>query len=290
MFEWSDAKVFLAAYRGGSLSAAARALDVEQTTVGRRLTALEKSLGAHLFDRTSTGLKPTEEADAIQPRFEAMESEALAMEREVTGRESEVAGPVRLTVPDIYGPVVVAPLLVELLQAQPRIQLELIADNRNLNLSRREADLAVRMSPSTQVGLIVRQIGTVGSGLYASKRYLERKGRPRGFAFEGHDFIVYDDSYQPEPEVTWYLQHARAGRILMRTNTSRAFLGAARAGGGLAIIPEYLAAPYPELVQVLPPAKVVRRTVWLVMHRDLRRAARIRAVADFLVKKLGSAR
>jgi DNA-binding transcriptional LysR family regulator len=284
-FDWSDARVFLAIERCGSLSAAGRQLRVEQSTVGRRLASLEAQLGARLFDRTPEGYLLTGSGERLLAHAEAMEAEALAAEREVGGDEERLAGVVRLTAPQLFGAAFVVPLLAGFRRAQPDVVVELVADNTTLSLSRREADLALRLHRPTQPLLVTRRLADVATTLYGSETYLAARGRPRRDLADlgAHDLVDYDDSYQPDLEVRWLRKYARAARVVFRANSAQAMLSAVEAGMGLALLPCYAADRVPGLVRVGPAKEVVVRGLWLVLHRDLRHAARIRALADWLV-------
>ena len=162
VFDWNDARYFLAIARGRSLSAAGRSLQVQQSTVGRRLATLETDLGARLFDRTPDGYLLTQSGEALLSHAERMEDEALSAERALLGREGRIAGLVRLTAPQAFGNGFVVPLLARLREEQPEILVELVADNANLSLTKREADLALRFGRPRQPLLVIRRLGGRG--------------------------------------------------------------------------------------------------------------------------------
>jgi len=192
VFDWNDARYFLAISRLGSLSAAARHLRVQQSTVGRRLAALEAALAARLFERTPDGYVPTGAGEALVQRAERIEAEALAAERELAGREGRVAGSVRVTAPQAFGFGFVVPLLAKLHAEQPDVLVELVADNSALNLSRREADLALRIGRPLQPHLVMRKLSDIADGLYASRAYLERHGPVRADDLSRHAYVNFD--------------------------------------------------------------------------------------------------
>jgi DNA-binding transcriptional LysR family regulator len=285
VFDWNDTRFFLAVARARSLSGAGRTLKVEQSTVGRRLQALETALGARLFDRTPAGHLLTTAGEALLARAERIEDEALSAERALLGREGRVAGEVRMTTPQAFGNLVIAPLLAELHAQQPEIVVELLADNANLSLTKREADLAMRLGRPQQPLLIIRRLGAVANGIYASRAYLARRGRPRGGDLTGHDVVDYDDSYLQKQAISWFHQHTRGGRRTVRVNNSHGLAAAIQAGMGLGPLPCWLGDGTPGLERVMPAQGFVQ-DLWLVLHRDLRYVARIRAVADFFVAGL----
>lgn len=283
MFDWNDTRYFLAVHRARSLSAAGRLLQIDQSTVGRRLASLEQALGVRLFDRTPDGYILTSAGERLLPRLEAIEQEMHSIDRDLAGRESSLSGAVRLTAPDAFSSRLLTPLLADFCRCHPEITIELLADNRTVSLSKREADLALRLARPKQPLLFTRQVAEVGSALYAARSYLTRHGNKRQPGFAGDDFIGFDETFQPELEVSWLSRHARAARLVYRANSTHAQLSAATAGIGIALLPCYLAADVPELTEILPSSQVVTRSLWLVVHRDLRRAARIRAISDFLI-------
>jgi DNA-binding transcriptional LysR family regulator len=284
MFEWDDARYFLAIHRKGSLSAAARQLGVNQSTVGRRLIALEEELGAHLFIRTRDGYRIAPAGERLLPRAERMEDEATAIAREITGQVTSLTGGICITTADLFGARIVAPLLVAFHERYPEIDLELDADNRLRSLSKREADMAVRVGGTLEAGLAVRKLGEFSNAAYASRQYIERRGRPREGDWASHDFIGYSDPLIRTGESQWVEERAAKGRVVLRTINTLAQVTAAAAGMGIAVLPCYAGDVEPGLVRVAPPTKCVQHPIWLVVHEDVRHAARIRACSDFLAE------
>jgi DNA-binding transcriptional LysR family regulator len=286
MFDWNDARFFLAVARAGSLSAAARALKVQQSTVGRRLTALEEALDARLFERTPDGYVLTAAGESLRARTERIEDEALSAERELQGQEARIAGVVRLTTPQAFGNIFLAPLLARLRAEQPDILVEVVAENATLSLTKREADLAMRTGRPRQPLLVMRRLAPLANGLYASRAYLDRRGRPRGRDLAGHDHIEYDETYHGRSEIVWYAQLCRGGRCTLRVNGSHGMAGAIESGLGVGVLPCWMGDQMACLERVLPD-EVFAEDIWLVMHRDLRHVARIRAVTEFFTRELG---
>jgi DNA-binding transcriptional LysR family regulator len=284
-FVWDDARFFLAVYRGGSLSSAARAMRVNQSTVGRRIAALEQALGVRLFAKTPEGYEATPDGERLLPHAERMEEETLAVGRELAADRTRLPGLVRVTSSDGFGARVLTRILVELRDQHPEIDVEVIADNRLLSLGRREADISLRFARPSEALVVGRRLVDFGQALYASQAYLQRRGRPHPPDFAGHDFIGFNLP-PTTPEVVWLTHAAREARIVFSTNSTFAQLEATLAGVGLAMLPCYLADPEPSLVCLLPPEQVVMRALWMVIHRDLQHSARVRACADFIVKAL----
>jgi DNA-binding transcriptional LysR family regulator len=284
VFDWNDARYFLAIARGRTLSAAGRSLKVQQSTVGRRLAALEDALGARLFERTPEGYLLTGAGEAMLAHAERIEDEALSAERSLLGREGRIAGEVRVTAPQAFGNQFVAPLLARLHAEQPEIVVELVADNANLSLTKREADLALRLGRPQQPLLVIRRLGEVANGLYAARSYLARRGHPAR-DLVGHDYVDYDETYLQRQAVAWFRRRARGGRCTARVNGSHGIAAAVAAGLGVGPLPCWLGDGTPGLERVLP-AEGWDQELWLVLHRDSRHIARVRAVAEFFVREM----
>lgn len=285
MFDWDDARVFLAVVRQRTFSAAGRALGVQQSTIGRRLAAFEARLGARLFERVSGGHLLTPAGQTLLVRAERMESEALSAERILIGSERRSAGVVRITAPQAFGDLFLVPLLAQVQAEHPDILVELIADNANLNLTRREADIALRLGRPKQPLLVARRVGVVAHGLYASRAYLARRGLPEGEDLTGHQFVDYDDTYLQKQELAWFRQRLRGARCALRTNGTHGRAAAVGAGLGIGALPCWLGDAAENLVRVLPGERFAQ-DLWLVVHRDMRRLARVRAVSGVLIREL----
>ena len=282
VFSWDDMRYLLALHRTGTLSAAARSLRVAQTTVGRRLVALEAALDARLFDRTRDGFRLNAAGRTIMPTAERMERDALTLVARVGGRDSRAEGRVRITAPEVLGSRLVTPRLTELYAVHPGLEVELLADNRVYDFGRREADLAIRLAPPREGHLAARRLGELAYGLFASPQYLAARGRPDDGVLDGHDLIVSSVPYDTTPDQRWLRARAAGARSSFRSTSILAMLEAARAGLGIAMLPCWLAAMEPSLQEIWPEAHT-RREVWLVIRKDVRRHARTRVVADFVV-------
>lgn len=275
--DWEDVRVFLALAEQGSLSAAARRLDVDHTTVARRLAALEATLGVRLADRLPRAVSLTEAGRRFAARAAGMRDEAFALQRLARGLDAAEGGAVRVSAPPVFARVVVAPRLGELRRRHPGIVLDLIADQAFADLDRSEADLALRLSRPEPRGLIGRKLGEMRFGVYAAPDYLERP--PAAWEFVAHDRMP------PElPQEAW-LEEFRDGRpVTFRSNDNGILAAAARAGVGVALLPRYLAEAEPGLVALNPGRPLPSREIWLAVHDDVRRAPRVRAVIDFLAE------
>lgn len=284
---WDLYGAFLAVMQHRSLSGASRALGVAQPTVRRQIESLEAQLGVSLFTRSPNGLLPTELAKATVPHAEAIAASARAFVRAASAPADREAGTVRVTSSEMVGAEVLPAILARLSIKHPQIQIELVLDDRNQDLLRREADVAVRMIAPTQKGLVQRRAGTIELGFFASEAYVTRRGVPeKASALSEHALIGPDRSRAMLDGL------GRAGLALgprdfvLRTDSTIAQLAAVRAGVGIGVAQLPLArAPVP-LVRVLPRVRFTL-DAWVVTHEDLKGLARVRVVIDHLARELG---
>jgi DNA-binding transcriptional LysR family regulator len=280
MLNWDDLHTFVVLAREGTLSAAARALGVDHVTVARRVVALEAASGLKLVDRRARLYLLTEDGKRIAALAAPMEQTAFAVERAARGAAPGLSGEVAISAPPSLANALIAPRLIELRRQHPGIHIKLIGEKRSASLSRREADLALRLSRPVEPGLIARKIGHFGFSLYGAPSYL-KETPPHAFAF-----IAYDASMDEAPQQVWLKSIIGKREIVLRTSDLENQAAAARAGVGLAALPHFLGDGEPQLARYDSKAGEVRRDVWLVVHRDLRRAPAIRAVMEFLVRCL----
>lgn len=278
--DWNDLRYFLAVARTGSLSAAARDLRVSQATIGRRIQALEAALGGVFFERLNTGYVLTSAGRQIQNRAEAAEAAVLAVARGADAERGSLDGSVRLATGEALASHLIAPHMPAFRTAYPALQIEFVTGIRAVSLSRREADLALRLIRPDEGDHIRRRVGQVGFGLYAASSLMEARPdiRENPWAF---DFIGWDASMQDTPMAEWTKEQALS-RIVTTTTSMNVQLALVRQGVGTAILPCFVADTIPELVRLVDPAGVGSLDLWLVAHRDLSRAPRVRAVLDFV--------
>ena len=281
--EWDDLKHFLAVARSGSLAEAARSLKTSPATVGRRITALETRLGARLFHRNQTGYCLTESGEAIRVRAEEVEDAVLKVEREVLGRDLRPSGKVRVATTDEIAAHVITPQLREFRSQFPEIVLEVVGDVDLANLARREADIALRTVRPEQGDLVIRHAGWWKCGLYAAKSYAEAHNLKPGLSkFPNLHIITWTEERAHLRGGPWFAKHAHDAVVVFEATSRRIHYGACKAGLGLAILPCLSADQDPELIRLLPPEKVFADQLYVLVHRDLTRTARVRAVIDFL--------
>jgi DNA-binding transcriptional LysR family regulator len=282
--DWDDLHTFLAIARHGNLSAAARSLNVTQTTVGRRLEGMHQRAGVTLLQKTPTGFVLTSAGSRILANIERMENEALAAELAITGEDSRLSGVVRITTVDLFASRFIAPSLIELKRRHPGIVIELDTDTRSLSLSRREADIALRLVRFEQHDVVVRKVAEMPFGIFASEAYLAEHGRP-DFAAACPDqrILTLQEDQLHLPEAAWFTTMAAAADVALRSNSRDVLLRCARSGLGMVCLPLYMADEVSELVRLPTPEREPVREVWLGVHRDIRQTPRIRVVVDHLV-------
>jgi DNA-binding transcriptional LysR family regulator len=276
MSDWEDIRHFVTLAREGTLSAAARTLGVDHATVARRVAALETSTGLKLVDRRPRTTTLTEDGKRIAGVAAPMEEAAFALSRAAQAAKPDVGGEVTISAPPNFASSVIAPQLVRLRRQHPDIRIKLIGEKRRVSLSRREADVALRLLRPAETGLFVRRIGSFGFSLYGAPAYLE-KTPPHALAFIG-----YDASLAESPQEIWLGTIIGGRDVVLRTNDLETQVAAARSGLGIAALPHYLGDGDPRLQRYVVTQKPVSRDVWLVVHRDLRQVLAVRAVMDFL--------
>ena len=286
-FDWNHARAFLATAETGSFSAAARALDTTQPTVGRQVAALEAELGVVLFERIGRRLELTPGGRDLLVHLRAMGTAASAAGLAATGRAESVSGEVCVSVTDFFAVYSMPAVAAELRRLAPQVRLRVLADNTLSDLQRREADIAIRHVTPTQQELVTRKVRETRGRLYAARRYLDRLGPLRSPAdLAGAEFIDLGD----ENELLRFL-HAwdlpvTKDDIVLLGNSGPAGWELARQGLGIVPMSEDLARHFPEMEVVLPELAPVAVPYWLTSHRELRSSRRIRLVYDHLADVL----
>ena len=283
--QWDHWRSFIAVAEGGSLSAAARALGLTQPTVSRHVDLLEASLGATLFLRAPQGMALSDLGRQMLPEARAMAASAAALERAASAPLDAARGVVRLGASEVVGAEVLPAVLAPLLADHAGLAVELALSNRNDDLLRREADLALRMVRPTQAGLVARKLAEVRIGLHAHASYLERHGTPETPGALAEHILIGPDSDAAALE-----GFARAGiprrLIRLRCDREAAQLNAIRAGLGIGAMQAGIARRDPDLRPVLAGDVAFTLECWLVLHADLRHSARVRLLADHLAEHL----
>lgn len=286
-FDWRLIRCFLAALEHGSLLGAARALGSSQPTMGRYLAELETQLGVVLFERTGRGLKPTAAALALAEPARVMDMGALDLARRISGQQTELTGSVRISASEPVAAHLLPSVLRDMRLMFPHIQIELVASNAVSNLLRREADIALRMLRPQQATVIARKIGQVPLGVFAHRRYLERRGTPQQPEdLYQHDLIGNDKADNIIRTARQLGYTFQASSFALRCDSPMVQWQAVRAGLGLGFLGVFQTRGDPDLVRVLPSLRLAPLPMWLVVHREIRTNPRIRAVYDHLAQSL----
>lgn len=291
MLTSEDLRLFLSIMREGSMFAAARRMEVDHSTIVRRLTALETRLGTRLFDRSSRGVTPTSAAYILVEHAERVESQLIEAASSLAGRDKDVEGVVRLVTPEALGSLVIAPQIQQLHDRHPNLRLELVTDSRSNSLSRREADLAIMLNPPPRGRLVTRRLTDYHIGLYGAPQYLQTHTQPNSVAdLNQHQFVSYIEELVGFPEMIALHQVLPDAKIIFRSSSSAAQHSAVVASVGLGMLHVFAADADPRLTRLLAPEVEVKRSYWLVMHRDLQKLPRVRAVIVFLEELMSALR
>lgn len=289
MFDWDDLRVFLAVARARKVAPAARALHIDATTIARRLARLEKALDAELFEMGAGERSLSARGQDLLVHAEAAESAALAAMEDMGGQQRALTGQVRLSVAEGFGTWVLAPGMADFNQRHPGIRLDLITASGFLNPSKREADMAVMLARPQRGRLTVRRMGDYRLHLYAAPDYLARAGRPAAPSdLRSHTLIGYVPEFIFSPELD-YLDEVEAGLEANLRSTSIIMQQRMIAeGAGIGVLPDFIGRRDSSLVALMPEQVEIIRSFWLVMHGDLRKLARIGAVAAWLQERIAT--
>lgn len=287
---WSALHSFLEVARAGSLARAATALGVNHSTVLRRLAALEAELGIRLFDRRASGYAMTPAGEQLRELLGDIGERVEQARQRITGSDDRPQGTVRLTTTESLATVVLMPHLVAFRARYPGIRLELVVDNAPLNLREREADIAVRPSNSPPEHLIGRRVGRLRFAPYAARHSLQARRigiRPDTLTdWNTVEWIGPGESLAHLALARWMRQHVDADRVIARLDSLPAMVAAVRHGLAAGMLLEMLAEGDRELIRLAPPPDTLDTQVWVLVHPDVRRLARVRVLSDFLVERL----
>lgn len=279
---WEDLRVLLAVSRGASFLAAGRSLGLSTSTVARRISVLERHFGVLLVRRAASGTTLEPGARPLVELAELTEAGLAVTARDLRARPESLAGTVRISLGEGFIGFA-ARATAAFRREHPETSIQLIADARVVDLTKREADLAVRTLRPTSHAIIARLLGTLHYALYASEDYLRRSGNRRISRndFAAHDFVIYDGLLERQPEIRWLRERGAARFPFRASNTEGIFEGAV-AGQGIAALPTLLGEAAPSLRRLRLAEDPPGKPVFLAMHRDLRAVPRVRAVADAL--------
>lgn len=275
---WDDYRTFLTLAQAGSFSAAARALHVDHTTVARRITTLEHDLGIKLVERLAREVKLTPIGQALSALGGPVEEAMASVERAAHGACDSLAGEVHISAPPSLATMVLAPSVLALRQHYPDIDIRLTGEKDFANLNKGEADIALRLSRPNSPGLIARKLRDIPFFFFASHAYQAPEA--------SWEFITYHEEDNSMPQQTWLLTQLGARRVALRSSDAQAQAQAAASGLGVALLPDYIGDGDPRLRKLYCALTPPPRELWMLVHGDIRRAPRVRAVMDFLISTL----
>ena len=292
MFDWNDLKYFLAVAHHHSTLAAGRALQVNQSTVQRRLAELERRLGRPLVQRHPTGYRLTEFGEALLPYAESVAKAVAALEQQLESAQLEAVGVIRVTCPEPLVYRITQTTLLDRFHARyPGLRVEFVMSDKYLDLMKGEADVALRSGDTVDNELVGRKIGDSLWAVYASRKYIERCGQPdRVEALDQHDLVGFDETMVNHRAAQWLRDVAPHGRVVARNNSVLGLLYSVKAGVGIAPLPTAIADAEPELVRVLGPVPELARIWRLLTRADLRHTPRVAAFFDFMIEEIDTLR
>jgi DNA-binding transcriptional LysR family regulator len=277
--DWESLRTVLAVARAKSLAGAARALQLQHSTVFRRIEEVERRLGQPLFDRNRGGWNANELGETAARAAQAMEEAALEAERRLLGADGRLAGTVRMATSEMLGGYLLPRLVRSFLAEHPAVEIELDVSNRNLDLTRREADLAIRATRDPPETLVGRKVAALGYAVFAAPSLLSRGKTPD---LEALPWIGFDERMSQMQVARWFARVLPDARPRLRIDSFATMLRAAAAGAGAAVLPVFAAAQEKGLVRVTDVIPDVYVDLWLLSHPDLRGNARVRALAEHL--------
>lgn len=286
--DWDDCRYFLTVAETGSLSAAARRLGQSHSTILRRLDKLEAALDARLFERFQSGYVLTATGEELLALLAPVGENMEEAERRISGRNAALQGTIRVTTTDTLLHGLLLPVLSAFRQAHPGIRLQLTVANSFLNLTRRDADVAIRPTNTPPDNLVGRKLGSVQTAPYASEAYL-RRAREEGKRdddWAAHGWVAPDEALAHLAQARWLREHVPAEQHVASVDSLLGMASAVEAGMGMGMLLGLLADGKPGLVRLAPPDPALDTEVWILTHPDLRRVNRIRSFTDFLYASL----
>jgi DNA-binding transcriptional LysR family regulator len=294
--DWDKLRVFHAVAEAGSFTHAGESLNLSQSAVSRQISALEESLSVPLFHRHARGLILTEQGELLFRTAREVFAKLAMAEGLISESKDRPKGPLKITTTVAFGSIWLTPRIREFLDLYPEIQVSLVVDDSELDLSMREADVAIRMSPPRQPDLIQRHLVSVQVHIYASNEYVQKHGMPkRPEDLEEHRIIVYgEDARPPVPGVNWLLEvGVKSGqdrRPILTVNNTYGMLRAIMSGLGVAALPDFVANEHSGLVRILPEVSGPPNEAYFVYPEELRTSKRISVFRDFLLRKVAEGR
>lgn len=278
--DWGDIQFFMAVVETGGVGPAAKRLGVNHSTVLRRIAQLEERLGNRLFDRLPGGYALTAGGNALAEHLEGLTEQVEAAQRHLSGRDPAIEGPIRVTSSDIVVEGLLMPLLARFRRRHPAVQIQLIMNYGFAELTTHEADIAVRGANKAPPRLIAHRVGHIETVMCASTEYLARTGRNKPLA--EHRWVAVDVSLSFTMFESWLRKHVREDRIVARIDSLVGVADAVAGGLGVGMLPRPLVDSRPQLVQLGPAEPLLDKPIWVLMHPDVQRTARVRALFEFL--------
>ena len=290
MFDWNDLRFFLAVARHGSTLAAGRAMRTSQTTIARRVAALERAIGFPLFDKRQAGYALTPAGEQLLGQATKVEAAAEGFAAAASAHARTIGGAVRITTEEVYALTLLAPLLPDLHALHPEILIDLDTSQAVRDLGAGEADIALRAvkrGDGQAAGLVGRKLCIDDWTLYCSRDYAARNGLPRSRAeLANHAFIGGGGGNLWVHYQAWLRSLGLESQVAMHHATSGGLLSGVRSGFGIAVLPCVVGDADPDLVRCLPPRENHERELWLFTHERVRHTPSVRVVADFLYERL----
>jgi DNA-binding transcriptional LysR family regulator len=287
MIDWNDPRFFLAVARAGSTAAAARSLGVNQSTVVRRVAALENALGLRLFNKKRDGYHLTREGEALLQEAETVEASVLALTRRAAALDSAFTGSLRVTTAEGMALGLVPQLLNEFHRRYPGIQVNLLIEDRYHDLSDGQAEVALRAGPPGDGTLVGRKLSDQSWAVYGSHDYLERSGSPATpDDLNAHRLVGFEGPIEHITPARWLRAVAPRCEIACRSNSILGLLFAAQSGFGLALLPCQIGDPETGLVRVIDPQPGLTGGFWILTHPELHKRPKIRAFFDFMAEEI----
>lgn len=283
--DWNDLRFVKAIADNSNVADAATKLMVHQSTVFRRLNAIEKNLGVRLFERLPNGYVMTMAGEDFYRAAERIETDISALNRRISGQDMRPSGTIRVTMSDALLSGLLAPCLAKFRSEYPEIKLEVIASGEMLNLTRRDADIAIRTTKQPLETLVGRKVCRVATAVYSSQEYLQTYPK---LSLEQHDWIGFDESVIESATARWFKENIPDAEFPYRFNSCLGILASLRENTGLALLACYLGDSDRNLTRILPPIAQLSKELWILTHEDLRGVTRIRIFIDFVASFLAS--
>ena len=289
MLSWDDFRYVKAIAASRSLAAAAGQLGVNHSTVFRRLAQIEHQLGSRLFERNRAGYSLTACGEEMVQLAERMSEDIVTFERRITGQDLRPSGELRVTTSDLVLSHLLIDSLVRFRRAYPEIQLDLVVSNQLLNLSKRDADVAVRAVYQAPDGLIGHKVSNVAWAVFGP-RALANESFDLATAYHQQNWVTRIDHAAVGRMLRWLKEHVPEERVVYKADSMVGLADAVAAGMGLALLPCFVAAGSLRLAQLSPVLPEMQGELWLLTHPDLRKTTRVRAFLDFCLDDIGQQR